>query len=235
MKGPFRKGCIAAGAVLGLAVVPSAGVADPPPGGTLPPAALAHSHAGATHSGMAQSPGTSDPSSTAGTSGASCPTYSLSQPFLAWGDPRQYTLLGGETVGNVGGQGWQLSKGAQFTTTTLADGSQGQVLDMPAGSVVVTPPMCVNDSSYPRARAMVSDVSGAQGIAVSVSYPGTGVRAKSLAAGRIKNPHSGWRPSAPIMLHAGSLRGVHQVQLRLVARGGEYRLYNLYVDPRRIR
>jgi hypothetical protein len=219
MKGTFRKGCIAAGAMIGIAA-PSIAVADPSAGVTLPPVAAAHPPVAADQSTSSTTP---------------CPSYSLSQPFLSWWDSRKDTLLAGESVDNVGGEGWQLSNGAYLTTTTLADGSQGQVLDMPAGSVAVAPPMCVNDSAFPRARTMVSDVSGKQGIAVSVSYPGTGLRARQLAAGRIKNTRSGFRPSKPIMLHAGSLRGVHKVVLRFVARGGEYQLYNLYIDPLRIR
>ena len=213
--------------MIGVAA-PSIALAAPSAAVALHPVAAAHAQVTAGNAPVTAS----DPSSS---STSSCPSYSLSQAFLSWGDSHEYTLLGGESVDNVGGQGWQLSHGAHLTTATLADGSQGQVLDMPAGSVAITPPMCVNDSGYPRARAMVSDLSGSQGIAVYVSYPGTRVLARPLAAGRIKNMRSGFRPTRPIMLHAGPLRGVHKVVLRLVARGGEYQLYNLYIDPLRIR
>ncbi len=164
-----------------------------------------------------------------------CPDYSLSQPFLAWGDSNQYSLLPGESVDNVDGTGWQLSRGAHLVSAPVEDGSAGQVLDMPAGSVVVTPPMCVNASNYPEARAMVSDVFGTEGVAVYVSYQGDGPGGWALATGMIKNPAPGWYPSKPIMLHAGELRGEHTVQFTLVAYGGEYQLYNFYVDPRRSR
>ena len=158
-----------------------------------------------------------------------CPSYPLSQPFLTWGDPNTYTLIPGESAGTVDGQGWQFSGGAHLVTTAVQDGSSGQVLDMPPGSKVVTPPMCVNASNYPRARTMISDVSGEQGVAVYVSYQ----QDRLLATGMIKNPRPGWSASRPIMLHAGQLRGLHMVRFTFVARRGEYQLYNFYVDPRR--
>lgn len=165
----------------------------------------------------------------------SCPDYSLSQPFVAWGDSNQYTLLPGESVDNVDGTGWRLSGGARLMRTAVEDGGRGQVLDMPAGSVVVTPPMCVNASSYPEARTMVSDVSGTEGVAMYVSYEGSGPWGWPFATGMIKNTTPGWSPSKPIMLHAAELNGEHLVRFTLVALGGEYQLYNFYVDPRRSR
>lgn len=165
--------------------------------------------------------------------GDPCPSYSLSQPFLAWGDTNEYTLLPGESVNSMSGEDWQLSRGAQLVSSTVNGGSTGQVLDMPAGSVAVTPPMCVNASNYPEARAMISDVAGVQGIAVFVTYKGDGMWGWPLATGMIKSTAPGWSLSKPIMLHAGELTGMHMVRLTLVAYGGHYRLYNLYVDPRR--
>jgi hypothetical protein len=162
-----------------------------------------------------------------------CPSNPLSQPFLAWGDTNEYTLLPGESVDNVSGDGWQLWRGAGLVTTSLADGQGGQVLDMPAGSVAVTPPMCVSASSYPMARTMVSNVSGTEGVAVYVAYDGAGPADWPSSAGMIKSDVPGWGPSKPIMLHAAHLRGEHTMRLILVSYGGEYQLYNFYIDPRR--
>lgn len=169
----------------------------------------------------------------AAASAAPCPDYPLSQPFLAWGDSNQYTLLPGESVDNLSAEGWQLERGANITTTMLQDGQIGQVLDLPAGSIAVTPPMCVTASDYPMARTLVSDVSGTEGVAVYVSYEDMRREDWPLASGMIKDPLAGWAPSKPIMLHAGPLRGEHTVRLTLVSDGGEYQLYNFYVDPRR--
>jgi hypothetical protein len=220
MKDLFRKGWVTAGTVFLLgAVAPTAALAAPSGRG------------GPKGSPAAESAVAGKDRSV--TSGNPCPSYALSQPFLAWGDTNEYTLLPGETPGDVTALGWQLSGGAHLVSTPVEGGSTGQVLDMPAGSVAVTPPMCVNASNYPEARAMVSDVSGAEGVAVYVSYQGGNSGGWPLASGMIKSATPGWSPSKPIMLHAGGLRGMHLVQFTLVAYGGEYRLYNLYVDPRR--
>jgi hypothetical protein len=80
---------------------------------------------------------------------------------------------------------------------------------------------------------MVADLSGTQGVTVYVSYESETGWSRSVAAGNIKNTGSGWSPSKPIMLHAGELNGLHMLQLTLVAGTGDYRLYNLFVDPRR--
>lgn len=220
MKRLFRKGWVTAGTVFVLgAVVPATALAAPSG------RAARHRPRAADSSlvGRDRSVAKGNP----------CPTYALSQAFLAWGDTNEYTLLPGESPGNVSAAGWQLSGGAHLVSTAVQGGGMGQVLDLPAGSVAVTPPMCVNDSNYPEARAMVSDVSGVQGVAVHVGYQGDGSRGWPLATGMIKSVGRGWSPSKPIMLHAGALTGMHLVQFTLVAYGGEYRLYNFYVDPRR--
>lgn len=160
-----------------------------------------------------------------------CPSYTLTQPFLAWNDTHEYTLLPGEDVGNVDAVDWQLSGGAGLEPATLEDGTTGQVLDMPAGSAVETPPMCV-DSSYASARAMVTDLAGVEGVSVSVSYQVGSRWEGPFAAGMIKNPFPGWSPSKPIMLHSAALQGTHQMRLTLTSYDGEYELYNIYVDPR---
>lgn len=189
--------------------------------------------AGATIVLTAAAPGAAAAAPGAAATGPGCPNYPLSQPFLAWGDANQYALLPGESVDNVDGAGWQLYRGASLLTTQLQDGQQGQVLDMPAGSVVVTPPMCVNAADYPLARTMLADVTGTQGVAVYVSYQAGGSWGLPFATGMVKNTVSGWYPSKPIMLHSAELRGNHMMRLVLVACAGEYQLYNFYIDPRR--
>jgi hypothetical protein len=165
----------------------------------------------------------------------SCPSYVASQPFLAWGDPNDYALLPGESIDSVDGAGWQLSGGAKLVTTRLADGTMGQVLDLPKGATAVTAPICVNSSQEPEARTMVADLSGTSGVATYVAYSSAndGSWGSLLAAGNVKYTWSGFGPSKPIMLHAGSLRGVHLARFTFMAFDGEYQLYNFYVDPRR--
>lgn len=240
MHGLFSRAVVTAGIVLGLAAsVPAAlaakgGVPGPPtPRGAAAPVA---SQAGGTVvPAAAAARGAAPPAAAAANRGgsSSCPAPTLSRPFLPWGDAKEYTLLPGETFDVVGGAGWTLRGGAHLVSSRLHDGTTGQVLDMPAGSVVVTTPLCVNASNYPSARAMVTDVTGAEGVAVYVSYATSAGWSRPAAAGHIKNTKAGWRPSKPIMLHAGALTGMHLLRLVLIPRAGEYRLYNLFVDPRR--
>src|SRR5690349_19314461 len=83
-----------------------------------------------------------------------CVENELSQPFLYAKDTNLYTLIPGESPVNFGGEGWQLSGGAQIVTETLQDGASGQVLDLPSGSEAVSPVICVT-SAYPTARGIV--------------------------------------------------------------------------------
>src|SRR5690242_16460800 len=67
-------------------------------------------------------------------SACDAPNYSFSQPFAASRDSNWYTLAPGQDVDSFNGQGWTLTGGAKIVTDTLADGTTGQVLDLPAGS-----------------------------------------------------------------------------------------------------
>jgi hypothetical protein len=67
-------------------------------------------------------------------------------------------------------------------TTTLADGSVGTVLDLPAGATAVSPPMCVS-SDYPDARVDVRQLSNGPGMKMSVAY--TGGKSEGQSAGAV--------------------------------------------------
>jgi hypothetical protein len=182
----------------------------------------------------AAAPASASSSPTASTAATTCPSYPVFQPFLAWGDSNNYVLLPGETADNVTGTGWQLLDGAHLVSTRLQDGKTGQVLDMPAGSAVITAPLCVTGSSFPTARTMISDMTGSQGVAVAIAYQSlSGTWAAPLASGTVTGNRTGWSPSASIALHSESLTGAHYLRLALGASDGEYKLYNFYVDPRR--
>jgi hypothetical protein len=177
------------------------------------------------------------PAAASASTPVSCPDYPLSLPFLAWGDLNQYTLLAGQTVDNFDGTGWKLTGGAKLVTTTLADGSTGQVLDLPNGAQALSPAMCVDASSFPQARTMAANVQGTQGVQVYIQYS-NGTWGNPLAAGIVKNTYPGFNASKPIMLHSSTLVGVHLARFTLVGASnasggkGEYQVYNFYVDPR---
>lgn len=158
----------------------------------------------------------------------SCSEAALTQPFLSWGDSNWYTPMTGDTPDNFNGTGWTLSGGARIVTTTLADGTIGQILDMPYGAVAISPTMCLS-SSYPTARTMIRDLVGAQGVNFYVSYPG---QPGWKNTGQLHGA-STWTLSGDANLQTSSLSGwqLGQFEFANVSPGTDTQLYNYYVDP----
>lgn len=198
--------------------------------------------------GMAATPAMADT--------ASCSDPVLTQPFTASNDQNYYTLVPGESPDNFDGGGWTLTGGASVLPTTLADGSSGSVLDLPSGSMAVSPPVCVN-SSYTSARAMVSDVAGLGAVLFSVSYQGTDIGpgpqnndgpsqgpgpgdgpSQGPGSGarwlRGAGPGGGWSLSNPLQLNPPNVSGWTIARFRFISLGtqdSDFQLYDFYVDP----
>jgi hypothetical protein len=165
------------------------------------------------------------------TSGCETPEYV--QPFLFVNDSNFYTLLPGESPGSFGGKGWQLSGGAQVVTTTLADGSTSQVLDLPSGSKAVSPVICVT-SEYPTARAMVRNVKGSEGVFYYVEYEGTNTWDHPKNTGQVHGSGSAWTAVTPVNMQPYNVPGWQPMRITLIPGGktSDFQVYNLYVDPR---
>ncbi len=194
MKGLFRKGCLAVGAVLALgAVAPALASAD-----------------------------TSIP----------CSAQTFSQAFSAWNDLNWYTPVGGETADNVNGAGWTLSGGATLVSTTLRDGTAGQVLNLPGGATAVTPPICI-DQMYPTARTMDKELNGSSGVHLSIAYALGGVWQAQAVAGYIAGGVA-WGPSGRLALPVNLLAGSVPARFTFTAAAGRgaTQIYDFYVDPR---
>jgi len=168
------------------------------------------------------------------TSACSQPDYAFSQPFASAGDSNWYTLAPGQSPDSFDGTGWTLTGGARLVTTTLADGSTGTVLDLPAGATAVSPPMCVS-AAYPDARTEVRDVAGPP-IHLFVAYTNTPSWEKPAAAGAIPG-NATWSYSPPLQLHPGNLYGWQQEVFTLTnsGKGADAQLYDFYVDPHCLR
>jgi hypothetical protein len=164
-----------------------------------------------------------------------CLAPSLSQPFLPWGDANWYTLAPGETLGNFDGTGWTLSGGARVLPTTTQGGTPGTVLDLPSGASAVSPPMCVTPED-PKARAMVRDVAGTQGVRFAISYLGTTSWQSPQSAGHLSGGRDVWAPSHLVELRPKSagLSGWLVVRFTFTAIGpsSDTQIYNYFVDPR---
>jgi hypothetical protein len=171
--------------------------------------------------------GTAQAATPATTSACSQPSYTFSQPFASLGDSSWYTLAPGQSLDSFNATGWTLTGGAKLVTTTLADGSVGTVLDLPAGATAVSPSMCV-DSDYPDARVTMRQVSNGPGMHVYVSY--NGVNGQGQSSGNV-NGGSTWGASRAFQLHASSLSGWQEAQYTFVGDKGEAQVYDFYVDP----
>jgi hypothetical protein len=163
----------------------------------------------------------------------SCTDPSLTQPFAPFGDQNYYVLAPGESDSNFTGDGWMLLNGATITTATLNDGSTGSVLDLPGGSMAISPPMCVA-SNYPTARTMVRNLHGPGGVHVFVTYAGSSSWSKAKDGGAANGKGNAWGLSANLKLSPANTPGWQIVRFAMVADGGpnnDYQVYNFYVDP----
>lgn len=160
-----------------------------------------------------------------------CQTPSLSQPFLSYGDDGQYTLVPGESVDNLDGGGWGLNDGASIVPTTLADGTDGSVLDLPPGSSATTPIMCV-ESGMPLARMITKMVGGPKSNATAFQVWNADGTTLGGAMGVLGE--SDWTLSPPVNVAPGSFSGWKQVYFTFTNKSkvGDLQVYDLYVDPR---
>jgi hypothetical protein len=167
---------------------------------------------------------------------AVCPGQTFSQPFEALKDANYYTLV---QVSQFDGpeEGWELQNGANVVEGTRPDGSAGGVLDLPSGAYAISPVVCVT-LQYPTARAWVQNVEGAGGVTVGVYYAGVKSGPVGQAVGQLNaRRNAGWELSAPFNVKpqlAGSAEGTREVRFIFanMARGSDFHVSGLYVDPR---
>jgi len=167
---------------------------------------------------------------------ATCPGQTFSQVFAPFGDTNLYTLVpGGEF--NSPSEGWTLYNGARIISSARPNGSIGGVLDLPSGSMAVSPGVCVT-LQYPSARVWVRDVKGSEGVSVSVAYPGTRLTVTSPQnVGQVRSPQTSWALPNAFNVQpqiAGMTEGTREAKFVFTASGRctEVQLSGLYVDPR---
>lgn len=164
---------------------------------------------------------------------SACAAAAFSQPFQSLKDQNWYTLAPGQTPGHFSGDGWTLSGGAQVVQTRGGNGEGASVLDLPSGAKAISPPMCVT-SDYPKARTMVRNVVGNEGVRFFVSYAGTKTWDAPKGTGQVKGSQDDWTASSPINIHPDSDDGWQLVRFTFVPGGSDshFQIYDFYVDPR---
>jgi hypothetical protein len=157
-----------------------------------------------------------------------CSNPPLYQPFLTWGDTNWWALPPGENLDHFAGTGWTLERGATIGTRTLADGSTGQVLEMPSGSTAVSPPMCVGNG-YPFAKTLI--LAKSKGSVAFTPY--------DLTTGRQMGTMQllglpDWSLTPPVNVLPGAVQGWHIMQFTFLAGNGndDFEIYNFAIDPR---
>ncbi len=223
-------------AAVALALLPAASAATVPQAPAAPHSAAAVLPP-ATGSSTRPSTAPTHPSAPAPSSSstASCTAPAVSQPFAGFGDHHNYALVPGEAPDSFSGTGWKLTGHASITTARLYDGSEGSVLDLPAGATAVSPPVCLTNLD-PTARAMVQDLAGSAGVDIRVTY--LRAHGTNRSTGNLKGRRSGkWALSRTVRIHPSSTSGWQLARFTFIARGGHsahYRLYDFYVDPRMV-
>ena len=192
-----------------------------------------------------------------------CSDPEVQQPFEKYGDSRDYVLAPGGSferlqteVGlttsvelDLTSLGWS-SQGAQIVTGNepfyLNKWTDGFSLSIPEGTAATSPAMCV-DLHYPvfrlvsKAVGLLRDNSDAQ-LRVRVIYPdATDPSFKTvgtLDGSQGRHSRLGWRisPDMDLLPHRGVEEpGGRLVALRFVAASGDWRIDDIFIDPRRHR
>jgi len=162
---------------------------------------------------------------------ATCPAAPLSTPFAAWGDNNSYSLVPG---GNFEGplSGWIVPTVVRRVAVSKTEPGYARVgawsLELPAGAVVQTPPVCVS-STENTFRFFARGLSTGATVTAQVIY-GSDPGQKSSLTGT-------WEPSSifhtgPALSQALQTKGTVMVALRITATSGTARIDDLYQDPR---
>jgi hypothetical protein len=167
---------------------------------------------------------------------AACPSTTLVQPFLKWGDDGYYSLVsGGSFEGSM--TGWTLSGGAKVAAggePSAAGGSLGNdSLKLPAGAAAQSPVTCVEPSDRTFRFFARSEGSTAM-IVASVIYET--VLGNTTAVAKPVALKDSWEPS-PI-IHTSAAKaiaikgGFAHLWLCFTSTGGTARIDDVYLDPR---
>ena len=167
---------------------------------------------------------------------ATCPSVTLSQPFLKWGDSGSYALVAGgdfesSPVRMDPFRGSPACAGSEPYAVTGKLGSWS--LALPAGGSAQSPFTCVEPSD--RTFRFFARSEGTEAtVRASVVYE-TSLGNLAIPVGNVVL-HSSWEPS-PI-LHTGAAlataiaNGTAHVALRFTCLSGSARLDDVFIDPR---
>ena len=166
------------------------------------------------------------------TSTAECANPALTQHFLYAGDTNWYAPVPGQSGNGFDGEGWTLSGGASIVSTTDAKGRPLGALDLPSGSKEVSPTICVT-KDFPRARMLVRNLAGSEGVFFYVSYAGTSTWNKPKNTGQVHGSGTAWTVADPINLQPLGVSGWQLVKFTFIPGGktSRFQIYDIWADP----
>ncbi len=171
-------------------------------------------------------------------SATDCDEQVLSRPFAPWLDPMSYTPVAGGSF-EAGSTPWTLEDGAAVVSGnesySVAGAGDSRSLRLPAGGSATSAPICVG-LDHPTLR-LFTKRSGSliSALAVEVLFEDAGGHVRSLGIG-VFGAASSWQPSAPLPVVANLLPllpgELTAVSFRFTALSGDWRIDDVYVDPR---
>jgi hypothetical protein len=162
----------------------------------------------------------------------SCQEPVIVNPFIGWGDYRDYVLAPYGDFENLALPGWTLEGGA----TALRNSSGQGILRMPSGSRATSPAMCV-DLNYPTMRYFVRDVADDKSrLSTQVMYVDHETAYAPYTVAKL-DPRPSWSLTEDIAIdpqRGGVDPGWRRVAFRLIAPKdvADIRVDDIYVDPR---
>ena len=168
-----------------------------------------------------------------------CPYSGAEQVFRPWGDSSFY-VLASDGGFEAGGSGWTRSGGATAVDGNesfyLNDAADTKSLALPAGSSVVSPPICMSIDT-PHFRLLARNTGDPTStLRVEATYPLLGlIRTKTV--GTVKAGPS-WAPTQQLstVLTLSTVVGTlipSAIQIRItpVGSGGNWQVDDVYIDP----
>lgn len=175
----------------------------------------------------------------AGTVVPPCPSRTLTQPFLPWGDRDPYFLAPEGSMEST--SSWTLENGARrvvgnesFYVNSPADRFS---LALPMGSAAQTAPMCVTVFNPTMRFFARNSGSPSSALKVEVIYTSRDGSQRTATAGYVTGSGS-WMPSPALFFlryTAPAINGNGQTwasfRFRPIGWGGNWQIDDLYVDP----
>ena len=177
-------------------------------------------------------------------SGRTCSSPLIENPFVRFGDRRNYVMAPGGSF-ESGTAGWQLTGAAQRVTEAdpvdLGARDGVGMLSMGPRASAISPTMCV-DLDYPTFRVLTKAVGRTDSaeFKIEIAYPDARKPAweelSKFDGKQFTNAGSGWRLTDDMDMKpalGGKTAGFRRVAFRFTALTGNWRVDDLYVDPRR--